>query len=86
MYDKVIAHLQRQEEILHVDLRKLRQQIKDRLVQITHINDMEPDMRVEHQREAEIVLDRIMTKKSFGNLSGLPGVSIAAAICGGVRS
>lgn len=40
MYDKVIAHLQRQEEILHVDLRKLRQQIKDRLVQITHINDM----------------------------------------------
>ena len=64
MYDKVIAHLQRQEEILHVDLRKLRQQIKDRLVQITHINDMEPDMRVEHQREAEIVLDRIMTKNA----------------------
>lgn len=64
MYDKVIAHLQRQEEILHVDLRKLRQQIKDRLIQITHINDMEPDMRVEHQREAEIVLDRIMTKNA----------------------
>ena len=64
MYDKVIAHLQRQEEILHVDLRKLRQQIKDRLIQITHINDMEPDMCVEHQREAEIVLDRIMTKNA----------------------
>ena len=70
MYDKVIAHLQRQEEILHVDVRKLRPQIEDRLVQITHINDMDPDMRVEHQREAGMVLDRIMTENTSGTSAG----------------
>ena len=61
MYDKVIKHLQRQEEIVHIDVRKMRPQIEDRLVQITHINDMEPDMRVEHRLLADRVVDRIMT-------------------------
>ena len=61
MYDKVIKHLQRQEEIVHIDVRKMRPQIEDRLVQITHINDMEDGMRAEHRLLADRVVDRIMT-------------------------
>ena len=61
MYDKVIAHLRRQEEILRVDLRKMKSPLMDRLFQITHINDMDEDMRAEHRLLADRVVDRIMT-------------------------
>lgn len=63
MYDKVIAHLGRQEELLRVDLRKFENQIKDRLAKITHINDMEEDMRAEHRLMADRVVDGIMTEQ-----------------------
>lgn len=61
MYDKVIAHLSRQDEILCVDLRKMKSPLMDRLFQITHINDMDEDMRAEHRLVADRVVDRIMT-------------------------
>lgn len=61
MYDKVIAHLRRQDEILRVDLRKMKSMLMDRLFQITHINDMDEDMRAEHRLLADWVVDRIMT-------------------------
>ena len=61
MYDKVIAHLRRQDEILRVDLRKMKSLLMDRLFQITHINDMDEDMRAEHRLVADRVVDRIMT-------------------------
>ena len=61
MYDKVIARLQRQEELLRVDLRKLESRIKNRLVQITHIDDMDEDMRAEHRLVADRVVNGIMT-------------------------
>ena len=60
-YDKVIAHLRRQDEILRVDLRKMKRPLMDRLFQITHINDMDEDMRAEHRLVADRVVDRIMT-------------------------
>ena len=41
MYDKVIAHLRRQDEIIRVDLRKMKSLLMDRLFKITHINDMD---------------------------------------------
>lgn len=68
MYDKVIKHLQRQEEIVHIDVRKLRPQIEDRLARITHINDMEDGMRAEHRLLADHVVNSIMT----GSLSEKP--------------
>ena len=61
MYDKVIAHLRRQDEILRVDLRKMKSPLMDRLFQITHINDMDEDMRAEHRLVADRVVYRIMT-------------------------
>ena len=61
MYDKVIAHLRRQDEILRVDLSKMKSLLMDRLFQITHINDMDEDMRAEHRLLADRVVDRIMT-------------------------
>ena len=61
MYDEVIAHLRRQDEILCVDLRKMKSTLMDRLFQITHINDMDEDMRAEHRQVADRVVDRIMT-------------------------
>ena len=61
MYDKVIAHLRRQDEILRVDLRKMKSSLMDRLFQITHINDMDEDMRAEHRLLVDRVVDRIMT-------------------------
>lgn len=66
MYDKVIAHLGRQEELLRVDLRKLESQIKDRLAQIAHINDMDEDMRAEHRMVADHVVDRVMFESVAG--------------------
>lgn len=61
MYDKVIAHLRRQDEILRVDLRKMKSPLMDRLFQITHINDMDEDMRAEHRQVADHVVNGIMT-------------------------
>ena len=61
MYDKVIAHLRRQDEILRVDLRKMKSPLMDRLFQITHINDMDEDMRAEHRQVADRVVNGIMT-------------------------
>ena len=61
MYDKVIAHLRRQDEILRVDLRKMKSQLMDRLFRITHINDMDEDMRAEHRLVADRVVDKVMT-------------------------
>ena len=61
MYDKVIAHLRRQDEILRMDLRKMKSPLMDRLFQITHINDMDEDMRAEHRLVADHVVNGIMT-------------------------
>lgn len=61
MYDKVIAHLRRQDEIIRVDLRKMKSLLMDRLFKITHINDMDEDMRVEHRQVADRVVNGIMT-------------------------
>lgn len=61
MYDKVIAHLRRQDEILRVDLRKMKSLLMDRLFKITHINDMDEDMRAEHRQVADRVVNGIMT-------------------------
>lgn len=61
MYDKVIAHLRRQDEILRVDLRKMKSLLMDRLFQITHVNDMDEDMRAEHRQVADRVVNGIMT-------------------------
>lgn len=77
MYDKVIAHLRRQDEILRVDLRKMKSPLMDRLFQITHINDMDEDMRVEHRLLADRVVDRIMT----GSLSEKPNSKGTALDC-----
>ena len=77
MYDKVIAHLRRQDEILRVDLRKMKSSLMDRLFQITHINDMDEDMRAEHRLVADRVVDRIMT----GSLSEKPNSKGTALDC-----
>lgn len=61
MYDKVIAHLRRQDEIIRVDLRKMKSLLMDRLFKITHINDMDEDMRAEHRQVADQVVNGIMT-------------------------
>lgn len=61
MYDKVIAHLRRQDEIIRVDLRKMKSLLMDRLFKITHINDMDEDMRAEHRQVADWVVNGIMT-------------------------
>lgn len=61
MYDKVIAHLRRQDEILRVDLCKMKSPLMDRLFQITNINDMDEDMRAEHRLVADRVVNGIMT-------------------------
>lgn len=61
MYDKVIAHLRRQDEIIRVDLRKMKSLFMDRLFKITHINDMDEDMRAEHRQVADRVVNGIMT-------------------------
>lgn len=61
MYDKVIAHLRRQDEIIRVDLRKMKSLLMDRLFKITHINDMDEDMRAEHRQVADRVVNSIMT-------------------------
>ena len=61
MYDKVIAHLRRQDEIIRVDLRKMKSLLMDRLFKITHINDMDEDMRAEHRQVADRVVNGIMT-------------------------
>lgn len=61
MYDKVIAHLRRQDEIIRVDLRKMKSLLMDRLFKTTHINDMDEDMRAEHRQVADRVVNGIMT-------------------------
>lgn len=61
MYDKVIAHLRRQDEIIRVDLRKMKSLLMDRLFKITRINDMDEDMRAEHRQVADRVVNGIMT-------------------------
>ncbi len=61
MYDKVIIHLGRQEELLRVDLRKLESKIKDRLAQIAHIEDMDEDMRAEHRLVADHMVDSVLS-------------------------
>ena len=61
MYDKVIAHLRRQDEIIRVDLRKMKSLLMHRLFKITHINDMDEDMRAEHRQVADRVVNGIMT-------------------------
>ena len=61
MYDKVIAHLRRQDEIIRVDLRKMKSLLMARLFKITHINDMDEDMRAEHRQVADRVVNGIMT-------------------------
>lgn len=61
MYDKVIAHLRRQDEIIRVDLRKMKSLLMDRLFKITHINDMDEDMRAEHRLLVDRVVNGIMT-------------------------
>lgn len=61
MYDKVIAHLRRQDEIIRVDLHKMKSLLMDRLFKITHINDMDEDMRAEHRQVADRVVNGIMT-------------------------
>ena len=76
MYDKVIAHLRRQDEILRVDLRKMKSSLMDRLFQITHINDMDEDMRAEHRLLADRVVDRIMTGSVAETLNRVGEVSV----------
>ena len=75
MYDKVIAHLRRQDEILRVDLRKMKSLLMDRLFQITHINDMDEDMRAEHRLMADRVVNGIMTG-SLATVSNSMEVSV----------
>lgn len=77
MYDKVIAHLRRQDEIIRVDLRKMKSLLMDRLFQITHINDMDEDMRAEHRLLADHVVNGIMT----GSLSEKPNSKETALDC-----
>ena len=77
MYDKVIAHLRRQDEILRVDLRKMKSLLMDRLFQITHINDMDEDMRAEHRLVVDHVVNGIMT----GSLSEKPNSKEIALDC-----
>lgn len=76
MYDEVIAHLRRQDEILCVDLRKMKSTLMDRLFQITHINDMDEDMRAEHRLVADRVVDRIMTGSAAETLNRVGEVSV----------
>ena len=76
MYDKVIAHLRRQDEILRVDLRKMKSLLMDRLFKITHINDMDEDMRAEHRLLADRVVDRIMTGSVAETLNRVGEVSV----------
>ena len=84
MYDKVIAHLRRQDEILRVDLRKMKSPLMDRLFQITHINDMDEDMRAEHRLVADRVVDKVMTGSVAETLDCDGEVSVckgAALVC-----
>ena len=76
MYDKVIAHLRRQDEILRVDLRKMKRPLMDRLFQITHINDMDEDMRAEHRLVADRVVDKVMTGSVAETLNRVGEVSV----------
>ena len=76
MYDKVIAHLRRQDEILRVDLRKMKSLLMDRLFQITHINDMDEDMRAEHRLAADRVVDKVMTGSVAETLNRVGEVSV----------
>lgn len=75
MYDKVIAHLRRQDEIIRVDLRKMKSLLMDRLFKITHINDMDEDMRAEHRQVADRVVNGIMTG-SLATVSNPMDVSV----------
>jgi hypothetical protein len=77
MYDKVIAHLRRQDEIIRVDLRKMKSLLMDRLFKITHINDMDEDMRAEHRLLVDHVVNGIMT----GSLSEKPNSKETALDC-----
>lgn len=76
MYDKVIAHLRRQDEIMRVDLRKMKSPLMDRLFQITHINDMDEDMRAEHRLVADRVVDKVMTGSVAETLNRVGEVSV----------
>jgi len=76
MYDKVIAHLRRQDEIIRVDLRKMKRPLMDRLFQITHINDMDEDMRAEHRLLADQVVDKVMTGSVAETLNRVGEVSV----------
>lgn len=76
MYDKVIAHLRRQDEILRVDLRKMKSLLMDRLFQITHINDMDEDMRAEHRLVADRVVDKVVTGSVAETLNRVGEVSV----------
>ena len=76
MYDKVISHLRRQDEILRVDLRKMKRPLMDRLFQITHINDMDEDMRAEHRLMADRVVDKVMTGSVAETLNRVGEVSV----------
>ena len=64
MYDMVIGRLQREDELLHIDLRKLKTQVKERLMQITHINEIDVDMKYEHQINIDRILDGVMKDMS----------------------
>ena len=77
MYDKVIAHLRRQDEIIRVDLRKMKSLLMDRLFKITHINDMDEDMRAEHRLLVDHVVNGIMA----GSLSEKPNSKETALDC-----
>lgn len=76
MYDKVIAHLRRQDEILRMDLRKMKSPLMDRLFQITHINDMDEDMHAEHRQVAGWVVDKVMTGSVAETLNRVGEVSV----------
>ena len=64
MYDMVFGRLQREDELLHIDLRKLKTQVKERLMQITHINEIDADMKYEHQINIDRILDEVMKDMS----------------------
>ena len=76
MYDKVIAHLRRQDEILRVDLRKMKRPLMDRFFMIAHINDMDEDMRAEHRLVADRVVDKVMTGSVAETLNRVGEVSV----------
>lgn len=77
MYDKVIAHLRRQDENLRVDLRKMKSLLMDRLFKIIHINDMDEDMRAEHR----LLVDHVVNGNMTGSLSEKPNSKGTALDC-----